>query len=301
MTHRTSKARRDVDPQQLTDPKRRGSAAARGAARAGRGPPADASQTPEKDVPIGADPFRPACAAAGDFPRGQPPSPAVARSRTELSGSGETLYPWSSRRADSEPLSLLSACTRGASARYLATRGRRINGVIEALNRADGKIEFIQARHEEMAAFMASAYAKFTGELGVCLATSGPGASHLITGMYDARLDHMPVLAITGQQSRNAIGGHYQQEVDLVSMFKDVAGAFVRQASSPAQVRHLVDRAIRIALGERRVTAMILPNDLQDEPYQQPPRKHGTVHSGVGFAKPRTTPFEADLRRPPTF
>ena len=175
--------------------------------------------------------------------------------------------------------------------------GDGINGVIEALNRADGKIEFIQARHEEMAAFMASAYAKFTGELGVCLATSGPGASHLITGMYDARLDHMPVLAIAGQQARNAIGGHYQQEVDLVSMFKDVAGAFVQQASSPAQVRHLVDRAIRIALGERRVTAIILPNDLQDEPYQQPPRKHGTVHSGVGFAKPRTTPFDADLRR----
>ena len=175
--------------------------------------------------------------------------------------------------------------------------GDGINGVIEALNRADGKIKFIQARHEEMAAFMASAYAKFTGELGVCLATSGPGASHLITGMYDARLDHMPVLAIAGQQARNAIGGHYQQEVDLVSMFKDVAGAFVQQASSPAQVRHLVDRAIRIALGERRVTAIILPNDLQDQPYHEPPRKHGTVHSGVGFAKPRTMPFDADLRR----
>ena len=109
--------------------------------------------------------------------------------------------------------------------------GDGINGVIEALNRADGKIEFIQARHEEMAAFMASAYAKFSGELGVCLATSGPGASHLITGLYDARLDHMPVLAIAGQQARNALGGHYQQEVDLVSMYKDVAGAFVQQAS----------------------------------------------------------------------
>ena len=127
--------------------------------------------------------------------------------------------------------------------------GDGINGVFGALNRADGKIEFIQARHEEMAAFMASAYAKFTGELGVCIATSGPGASHLITGLYDARLDHMPVLAIAGQQSRNALGGHYQQEVDLPSLFKDVAGAFVEQASTPAQVRHLVDRAIRIALG----------------------------------------------------
>ncbi len=175
--------------------------------------------------------------------------------------------------------------------------GDGINGVFGALNRADGKIEFIQARHEEMAAFMASAYAKFTGGLGVCIATSGPGASHLITGLYDARLDHMPVLAITGQQSRNAMGGHYQQEVDLASLYKDVAGAFVQQASTAPQVRHLIDRAIRIALGERRVTAIILPNDLQDAPYSDPPRIHGTVHSGIGFSKPKTIPYEADLRR----
>ena len=175
--------------------------------------------------------------------------------------------------------------------------GDGINGVFGALQRGDGKIEFIQARHEEMAAFMASAYAKFTGELGVCIATSGPGASHLITGLYDARLDHMPVLAIAGQQARTALGGHYQQEVDLPSLFKDVAGAFVQQASAPAQVRHLVDRAVRIALGERRVTAIILPNDLQEASYEDPPRKHGTIHSGVGFSKPKTIPFEADLRR----
>lgn len=157
--------------------------------------------------------------------------------------------------------------------------GDGINGVFGALNRAQSKasksksgnptepIEFVQVRHEEMAAFMASAHAKFTGELGVCIATSGPGASHLITGLYDARMDHMPVLAIAGQQARAALGGHYQQELDLVSMFKDVAGAFVEQASVPAQVRHLVDRAIRTALAERKVTAIILPNDLQDLPY----------------------------------
>ncbi len=175
--------------------------------------------------------------------------------------------------------------------------GDGINGVIEALNRADGKIEFIQARHEEMAAFMASAYAKFSGHLGVCLATSGPGASHLITGLYDARMDHMPVLAIAGQQARAAMGGHYQQELDLCSMYKDVAGAFVQQAATAPQVRHLVDRAVRIALGERRVTALVFPNDLQDMPYESPPRKHGTLHSGVGFARPRTTPYDADLRR----
>jgi pyruvate dehydrogenase (quinone) len=148
-----------------------------------------------------------------------------------------------------------------------------------------------------MAAFMASAYAKFTGELGVCIATSGPGATHLITGLYDARLDHVPVLAICGQQARNALGGHYQQEVDLPSVLKDVAGAFVQQASSPAQVRHLVDRAIRIAVGERRVTAIILPNDLQEMPYEEPPRAHGTVHSGVGFSIPKTVPYESDLQR----
>ena len=175
--------------------------------------------------------------------------------------------------------------------------GDGINGVFGALSRAEGKIEFIQARHEEMAAFMASAYAKFTGELGVCIATSGPGAAHLVTGLYDARLDHMPVLAIAGQQARNALGAHYQQEVDLPSLLKDVAGAFVEQASTPAQVRHLVDRAIRTALGERRVTAIVLPNDLQEAPYEEPPRKHGTVHSGIGFSKPKTVPYEADLRR----
>src|SRR3954470_4521730 len=190
----------------------------------------------------------------------------------------ERLYQWGVRRIFGYP-------------------GDGINGVFGALRRAEGKIEFVQARHEEMAAFMASAHAKFTGELGVCIATSGPGASHLITGLYDARLDHMPVLAICGQQARTAIGGHYQQEVDLPAMFRDVAGAFVQQASMPAQVRHLVDRAILIALGERRVTAIILPNDLQELPYEAPPRKHGTLHSGVGYAAPKIVPQEAELER----
>jgi pyruvate dehydrogenase (quinone) len=175
--------------------------------------------------------------------------------------------------------------------------GDGINGVFGALNRAKGKIEFIQARHEEMAAFMASAHAKFTGELGVCIATSGPGATHLITGLYDARLDHMPVLAIAGQQARAALGGHYQQEVDLAAMFKDVAGAFVQQASVPSQIRHLVDRAVRIALSERKVTALILPNDLQDLEYEPPGRKHGTLHSGVGYRAPKIVPYDDDLQR----
>lgn len=175
--------------------------------------------------------------------------------------------------------------------------GDGINGVFGALNRAEGKIGFIQARHEEMAAFMASAYAKFSGELGVCIATSGPGASHLITGLYDALLDHQPVLAIVGQQARSALGGQYQQELDLVSMFKDVAGAYVMQASSPAQVRHLIDRAVRIALARRTPTVIVLPNDLQEEPYESPPRAHGTLHSGVGYSSPRITPRETELDR----
>ncbi|WP_434702206.1 thiamine pyrophosphate-requiring protein [Pseudomonas sp. Z1-12] len=190
----------------------------------------------------------------------------------------ERLYEWGVRRIYGYP-------------------GDGINGVFGALNRAQGKIRFIQARHEEMAAFMACAHAKFTGELGVCIATSGPGASHLVTGLYDARMDHMPVLAISGQQARAALGGHYQQELDLVSLFKDVAGAFVQQASVPAQVRHLLDRAVRTAVGERRVTALILPNDLQDMEYTAPRHKHGTVHSGVGYRKPSVVPYEEDLRK----
>jgi pyruvate dehydrogenase (quinone) len=175
--------------------------------------------------------------------------------------------------------------------------GDGINGVFGALSRAKGKIEFVQARHEEMAAFMASAYAKFSGELGVCIATSGPGASHLLTGLYDARLDHQPVLAIAGQQARTAIGAHYQQELDLQSMFKDVAASFVETAMAPGQVRHLIDRGIRTALAERTVAALILPNDLQEMPYEDPPRGHGAVLSGVGYSKPKVVPYQADLER----
>lgn len=171
------------------------------------------------------------------------------------------------------------------------------DGLMGALNRAGDKFEFVQVRHEEMAAFMATAHAKFTGELGVCIATSGPGASHLITGLYDARLDHMPVLAIAGQTARMAIGGHFQQEVDLVSMYKDVAGAFVHQASVPAQVPHLIDRAVRIAIAERRVTALVFPKDVQVLKMEQPPRKSGALHSGVGYSKPKVVPYDEDLRK----
>src|SRR5881227_542469 len=176
--------------------------------------------------------------------------------------------------------------------------GDGINAIVGALARATGKLEFVQVRHEEQAAFMACAHAKWTGEVGVCLATSGPGAIHLLNGLYDAKLDHQPVLAIVGQQSRLGLGGNYQQEVDLVTLFKDVANEYVQMAVEPAQIRHLIDRAHRIALDQRTVTALIIPNDLAEEPAQeQPPREHGAVVSAPGYARPRVMPAEGQLKQ----
>jgi pyruvate dehydrogenase (quinone) len=175
--------------------------------------------------------------------------------------------------------------------------GDGINGIMGALDRASDRLQFIQSRHEELSAFMACAHAKFTGEVGVCLATSGPGAIHLLNGLYDAKLDHQPVLAIVGQQARAALGGSYQQEVDLVTLFKDVAHEYVHMATTPAQMRHLVDRAMRIAKLERTVTCLIIPHDVQDlEAVETPPRKHGTVHSGLGHPSPHIVPHDRDLR-----
>ncbi|RST53054.1 thiamine pyrophosphate-requiring protein [Variovorax sp. MHTC-1] len=174
--------------------------------------------------------------------------------------------------------------------------GDGINGLMGALDRLQGKIEFVQARHEELAAFMACAHAKFTGEVGVCMATSGPGAIHLLNGLYDAKADHQPVLAIVGQAARSAIGGDYQQEVDLQNLFKDVASEFVHTAMVPAQVRHLVDRAYRIARDQRAVTCIILPNDLQEMDAETPPREHGTVHSGIGTTGLSLVPGGDSLR-----
>ena len=174
--------------------------------------------------------------------------------------------------------------------------GDGINGIMGALERSD-EPEFVQVRHEEMAAFMACAHAKFTGEIGVCLATSGPGAIHLLNGLYDAKLDHQPVLAIVGQQARSALGGSYQQEVDLLSLYKDVAHEYVHMASDPAQVRHLVDRAIRIARDERTVTCLIIPNDIQTmDAVEEPPRSHGTIHSSASYSAPRIVPAPDDLQ-----
>jgi len=175
--------------------------------------------------------------------------------------------------------------------------GDGINGLMGALDRAGERFEFLRARHEEMTAFMACAHAKFTGQVGVCLATSGPGAIHLLNGLYDARLDHQPVLAIVGQQARAALGGQYQQEVDLPNLFKDVT-EYVQTIIVPAQARHVVDRAVRIAQAERTVTCIIVPNDVQElEAVTKPPRKHGTIHSGAGYSEPIVVPTEADLQR----
>ncbi len=174
--------------------------------------------------------------------------------------------------------------------------GDGINGILGALGRHKKEIEFIQTRHEEIAAFMACAHAKFTGETGVCMATSGPGAIHLLNGLYDAKLDHQPVVAIVGQQKTVGLGGDFQQEVDLISLFKDVANTFVNMASSPAQVRHLVDRAFRIAKAERTVTCIIIPEDIQEaDAIPEPPRKHGATYTGIGYAQGDIIPKERDL------
>jgi len=179
--------------------------------------------------------------------------------------------------------------------RVFGYSGDGINGVIGALQR-DGGIDFIQPRHEEMGAFMAVAHAKFTGELGVCLATGGPGATHLITGLYDAKLDHQPVLAICGQAESTVRGGSYQQELNLDRMFADVA-EYVQEVSHPAQLPHVVDRAIRLALAGRAPSVIILPKDVQEQPFEAPARAHGFTRSGPGYSRPTIVPPADDLRR----
>jgi len=176
--------------------------------------------------------------------------------------------------------------------------GDGINGMLGGLERKQDLFEFIQVRHEEQAAFMACAHAKYTGELGVCMATSGPGAIHLLNGLYDAKLDHQPVVALVGQSARMAMGGSYQQEVDLQNLFKDVASEYVQTVMDAAQVRHVIDRAARIALTERTVTCVILPKDVQElDAVEEPPHIHNSVHSGVGYFAPRVVPVHEDLQK----
>jgi pyruvate dehydrogenase (quinone) len=175
--------------------------------------------------------------------------------------------------------------------------GDGINGILGGFHEVGDRIRFIQTRHEELASFAACAHAKFTGEVGVCLATSGPGAVHLLNGLYDAKLDHQPVVAIIGQQARASLGANYQQEVDLDALYKDVAGEFVQTLMVPSQTHQLVDRAIRIALSSRTVTCIIVPNDVQEEPYEDPPRAHGSVFTSPGWDPPRIVPSPDALQR----
>ncbi|HKV19636.1 MAG TPA: thiamine pyrophosphate-requiring protein, partial [Mycobacterium sp.] len=144
------------------------------------------------------------------------------------------------------------------------------NGLIVAFGKAENKPRFVQTRHEEMAAFAAVGYAKFSGEVGVCMATSGPGAIHLLNGLYDAKLDHVPVVAVVGQTERNAMGGSYQQEVDLQALFRDVASDYLVEVNVPQQLPMALDRAIRTARTRRAPTAIIIPSDLQEEKYSPP-------------------------------
>ncbi len=176
--------------------------------------------------------------------------------------------------------------------------GDGINGFLGALGRAGERIRFIQTRHEEMAAFMACAWAKYSGKVGVCTATSGPGAIHLLNGLYDAKLDHQPVVAIVGQTNVAALGGDQQQEVDLLALFKDVASAYVQQVNTPGALHHCVDRALRIADAEHTVTAVIVPADVQEMkavPVQ--PKGVKAIHSGVGYVGSRLVPSAAAIDR----
>src|SRR5438105_1010202 len=176
--------------------------------------------------------------------------------------------------------------------------GDGINAILGAFNAAGNDPELIQVRHEEMAAFMACAHAKFSGQVGVCTATSGPGAVHLLNGLYDAKLDHQPVVAIVGQQAATALGGHYQQEIDLITLFKDVASEYLTMVTEPEQLPMAVDRAMRIAAAERTVTCLIFPNDVQEkEAAERPPHEFKVVPGSVGFAWPRVLPPDAELQR----
>ena len=175
--------------------------------------------------------------------------------------------------------------------------GDGINGILAAWGRAENNPKFIQARHEEMSAFEAVGYAKFTGRFGVCMATSGPGAVHLLNGLYDAKLDHVPVVAIVGQTSRSAMGGSYQQEVDLLSLFKDVASEYVQMVTVPEQLPGVLDRAIRVALTERAPTAIIIPSDVQELEYSAPTHAFKMVPSSIGVDWPSAVPGDAAIAR----
>jgi pyruvate dehydrogenase (quinone) len=192
---------------------------------------------------------------------------------------------------------ILNRLTEWGIKRVYGYPGDGINGLLGAFHEVGDKLEFTQVRHEEIASFAACAHAKLTGEVGVCMATSGPGAIHLLNGLYDAKLDHQPVVAIVGQQKRMSLGANYQQEVDLNTLYKDVASEYLMTVMDPTQARHVIDRAVRIAQASRSVTAVIIPEDVQEASYQEPPRMHGAVYSSLGFTKPEVRPKDVDLER----
>ena len=175
--------------------------------------------------------------------------------------------------------------------------GDGINGILGALSRADDTPPFIQSRHEEMSALEAVGYAKFSGRPGVCLATSGPGAIHLLNGLYDAKLDHVPVVAIVGQTNRTAMGGSYMQEVDLLSLFKDVASDYVQMVTVPEQLPNVLDRAIRTAMARRAPTALIIPNDVQELDYSPPQHEFKMVPSSLDVTWPQVVADAEGVRR----
>ncbi|HEY7049711.1 MAG TPA: thiamine pyrophosphate-requiring protein [Jatrophihabitantaceae bacterium] len=174
--------------------------------------------------------------------------------------------------------------------------GDGINGLLAAWGRADNDPQFVQARHEEMAAFEAVGFAKFSGRVGVCAATSGPGAIHLLNGLYDAKLDHVPVVALVGQTERSAMGGSYQQEVDLLSLFKDVCSDYVQMCTVPQQLPNLIDRAMRVAESEHAPTCVIFPSDVFDLAYEPPEHAFKQVPSSLGLTEAAVTPAPAAIR-----
>ena len=174
--------------------------------------------------------------------------------------------------------------------------GEGIDPLLAALRRAGGDPEYVGARHEEGAALMASGHAKFTGTAGCCLATHGPGAIHLLNGLYDAKLDGCPVVAVVGEQHRSALGSTYQQEIDTPALLNDACAAYVATVTVPEQVPLVVDRAVRTALAERAPTAVILPHDVQqlDMPAEQPHR-HAAMVSSVGLELGTVLPSDSGL------
>ncbi|MFF5449435.1 thiamine pyrophosphate-requiring protein [Streptomyces sp. NPDC012888] len=175
--------------------------------------------------------------------------------------------------------------------------GDGVNGLLSAWERAGDRPRFLQARHEETAALAAVGYAKFSGRTGVCAATSGPGAVHLLNGLYDAKLDHVPLVALVGQTDRSAMGGSYQQEVDLHALFKDVAGAYLETVNVPQQLPNVLDRALRTAHARSAPTAVILPNDVQDLPYEPPAHAHKMVPSSLDASPWTAVPDDDSVAR----